>query len=282
LEGLNAQIAEAEFEGNQTFRQLSDTLGYAEALAGATGRRGGSTSSGAVAARARNDIVAYAGADMSLAGTDGVYGTRMNFLKNSVIRLVGEDMVMGGAEGDYERTLGAMRTSITDRIGEAMDLQNLGGSLGADVGDIHKKLAGLVGEDMVMGGEAEGEYERQLAGYRNDIIRLVGEDMVMGGAEGDYERELGQFGRDMQQLTTNLGAEYETNKEQLGVWKETLAGTQETIDTQTETIKKFGYEKNTFIQQLKDMYPDLYEKYGLFDTPIMWGKEMGSENAKKK
>jgi predicted nucleic acid-binding Zn-ribbon protein len=296
LESLNVQITEAEFEGKQTFRQLSDTLGYAEALAGATGRQGGSTSAGAVSARARNDIIAYAGTEMSLASPGGVYGARMNFLKNSVMRLVGEDMVMGGAEGEYERAMRSLRTSASDLIGDAMDLNNLGGSLGADVGDVQKKIAGLVGEDMVMGG-AEGEFERQLAGYRNDIIRMVGEDMVMGGAEGEYERQLArtrndiirmvgddmvmggkaggtyegqmaQFDKDMQQLITNIEGEKARNEGQLGVWKTTLGNAQKTITTETDTIANLEKQKSGYIQQLKDMYPDLYDRYGLFDAEI--------------
>jgi hypothetical protein len=388
---LNAQIAEQKFSGEQTFRQFAETLGYADALAGATGRTGGLTSIGAVGRRAKEDIIAYAGSDMSLVGDDGVYGARMRFLKDGVLQtvldyerhtgeaktaisdliggnldlenlggsygadiadfmtrirdlvgddmimggeksgryearldslktqiadliggdldlenlggsygadiadvmtrirdLVGDDMAMGGAEGRYERRLGSLESDITSLIGENLDAENPGGSYGADIADVMTKIRNLAGDDMVMGG-AEGQYERELAAYRKQITDLVGEDVTADGTGGSYASELsylqsrirslagedmifdetgGTYGntlaslnRDLQQAVREIYDERDANERQLDIWKKTLTASKETMTDTHTALTQAEEEKEGFVKQLQELYPDLIGKF---------------------
>jgi hypothetical protein len=69
-----AGIAELEASGRQAYEGLMQSLGYADALAGATGRTAAGTSMAGVARKARQNIVDYVGDDMSLDMTGGLYG----------------------------------------------------------------------------------------------------------------------------------------------------------------------------------------------------------------
>jgi hypothetical protein len=69
-----SQIAELETSGRQAYESLMQSLGYADAVAGATGRTAPGTSMAGVAGKARQNIVDYAGEDMSLDMSGGLYG----------------------------------------------------------------------------------------------------------------------------------------------------------------------------------------------------------------
>lgn len=69
-----AGIAELEMSGKQAYENLMQTLGYTDALAGATGRAGAGTSMAQVGELAKQNVIDYVGADMTLDQTGGLYG----------------------------------------------------------------------------------------------------------------------------------------------------------------------------------------------------------------
>jgi hypothetical protein len=69
-----AQIAELDASGKQQYQNLLNTLGYADAVAGATGRVSAGSSMAAAGGAARQSVVDYAGADMRLDKNGGLFG----------------------------------------------------------------------------------------------------------------------------------------------------------------------------------------------------------------
>jgi multidrug efflux pump subunit AcrA (membrane-fusion protein) len=69
-----AQIAELDLSGKQQYQNLLNTLGYADAVAGATGRVGAGSSMAAVGGAARRSVTDYVGADMTLDKNGGLFG----------------------------------------------------------------------------------------------------------------------------------------------------------------------------------------------------------------
>jgi multidrug efflux pump subunit AcrA (membrane-fusion protein) len=69
-----AQIAELDLSGKQQYQNLMNTLGYADAVAGASGRVGAGSSMAAAGGAARQSVVDYAGADMVLDKNGGLFG----------------------------------------------------------------------------------------------------------------------------------------------------------------------------------------------------------------
>jgi hypothetical protein len=72
------QTTAFEYEGRQAFEGLMNSLGYADALAGATGRAAPGTSMAAVAGKAKQDVVNYFGGDMRQDAEGGLYGMQYN------------------------------------------------------------------------------------------------------------------------------------------------------------------------------------------------------------
>jgi hypothetical protein len=66
-----------EYAGRQQFDELMAGLGYADALAGATGRAAAGTSMAAVGQSMKQKVVGFAGDDMTLDRNGGIYG--MNY-----------------------------------------------------------------------------------------------------------------------------------------------------------------------------------------------------------
>lgn len=81
-----AALAEATYEeqGIQQFRQLMSNYGTANVAAGYTGQVGPGTSMGLVAAEKRGDVERFAGADLSLAGSEGLYGQGLEVLRGNL------------------------------------------------------------------------------------------------------------------------------------------------------------------------------------------------------
>lgn len=69
-----AGIAELEASGKAAYENLMQTMGYADALAGATGRVAAGSSMAHVGQKTKSDVIDYVGEDMTLDETGGLYG----------------------------------------------------------------------------------------------------------------------------------------------------------------------------------------------------------------
>ena len=68
------QTKSFEYEGKQAYEGLMNALGYADAVAGATGRTAPGSSMALTAGKAKQDVVGYFGADMQQNLDGGLYG----------------------------------------------------------------------------------------------------------------------------------------------------------------------------------------------------------------
>jgi hypothetical protein len=106
-----AEIAQFQQAGLESFENFKNAVGMQDAAAGMTGRVGAGTSAAAAAERTDKQLVAYAGEDRSLAGNDGLYG-----LQNKVMGLQKADLNLDlenqktGIEGSLEALLGGSYT----------------------------------------------------------------------------------------------------------------------------------------------------------------------------
>jgi hypothetical protein len=73
----NAQTEALKASGQEAYNNFVNAIGYSDALAGASGRVGGSTSAGAVTQAQDKQLVGYAGEDRTLAGYDGLFGAQL-------------------------------------------------------------------------------------------------------------------------------------------------------------------------------------------------------------
>lgn len=73
-----AGIAELETSGKAQYESLMQTLGYADALAGATGRASAGTSMAEVGQKAQQNVKDYVGEDMTFDANGGLYGLQRN------------------------------------------------------------------------------------------------------------------------------------------------------------------------------------------------------------
>jgi hypothetical protein len=73
----NAQIAQMEYSGKESYENFMNAIGQQDAVSGATGRAGGAgLSQGAVANTLDQQLVAYVGEDRTLDMDGGLYGTQ--------------------------------------------------------------------------------------------------------------------------------------------------------------------------------------------------------------
>jgi hypothetical protein len=108
--GLMDSIAENEYSGKQTYQSLVESLGYVDAVTGATGRVGANTSMAQVGLRAKENITDFVGSDMTLDETGGIYGQRISSINRDIVGLVGDDKSFDETGGLY-----ALQKSAADK-----------------------------------------------------------------------------------------------------------------------------------------------------------------------
>jgi hypothetical protein len=103
--------------GIESFENFKNAIGMQDSSAAMTGRVGAGTSAAAVAARVDRDLVAFAGADRSLAGSDGVYGMQASLLGQQAAQrmsdLQDQRASMEGNKGIARESLAMTESAIT-------------------------------------------------------------------------------------------------------------------------------------------------------------------------
>jgi multidrug efflux pump subunit AcrA (membrane-fusion protein) len=120
-----AQITELDLSGKQQYQSLMNTLGYADAVAGATGRVSAGSSMAAVGGAARQSVADYAGADMRLDKNGGLFGLQrttadLNYaqlqldLENQRVEALGQMDILRTSLGITDEAYAAYDRSIAE------------------------------------------------------------------------------------------------------------------------------------------------------------------------
>lgn len=118
----DAEIAQFEQSGLESFNSFMNALGGADAAAGMTGRVGAKTSMAAAAGQIDQALAAYAGEDRSLAGSDGTYGmqaTVLDLQKKDLITDLGNQKASMEGQKSVAKQAAAMTQSSIERTAAA-------------------------------------------------------------------------------------------------------------------------------------------------------------------
>jgi predicted nucleic acid-binding Zn-ribbon protein len=111
--------------GRETYENFLDAIGYADAMAGATGRASAGSSQAAVTGMIDRKLVEYAGEDRTLDETGGLFGTQLSAANNEMAQLIKDlefqyEEMAGNRQntedtlGDYAKAVKTTKQSITD------------------------------------------------------------------------------------------------------------------------------------------------------------------------
>jgi chromosome segregation ATPase len=123
--------------GRETYQNFLDAIGYADAMAGATGRASAGSSQAAVTGMIDRKLVEYAGEDRTLDETGGLFGTQLTAANNEMEQLKldlqfqyaeiagdanlgikGKRQIEADTIDDYRQALATTEQSIKDTRGE--------------------------------------------------------------------------------------------------------------------------------------------------------------------